>query len=92
MPLENVSSGLSKTDTNQAAQAPKMARGLKFCINNLERGGIYYTCSEFKGADQLHSYCALISCPVTSYLICVFVFVYAKSQFSHDATRILAVS
>ena len=28
---------------------------------------------------------ALISCTVTAQLICVFVYAYAKSQFSHDA-------
>ena len=31
---------------------------------------------------------ALISFPVTVKLICVFVFAYAKSQFSHDAAHI----
>ena len=32
---------------------------------------------------------ALISFAVTAKLICVFVFAYAKSKFSHDAARIL---
>ena len=41
--------------------------------------GLYYQCSENKGADQLHS----------AQLICVFVFAYAKSQFSHDAAHII---
>ena len=31
---------------------------------------------------------ALISFAVTAKLICVFVFVYARSQFSHDAAHI----
>ena len=31
-----------------------MARGLKFLIKEVE--GLYYTCSENKGADQLHGY------------------------------------
>ena len=31
---------------------------------------------------------ALISLAVTAKLICVFVFAYAKSQFSHDAAHI----
>ena len=31
---------------------------------------------------------ALISFAVTAKLICVFVFAYAKSRFSHDAARI----
>ena len=32
----------------------------------------------------------LISCAVTAQLICVFVFAYAKSQFSHNEARIRA--
>ena len=36
---------------------------------------MYYLCSENKGTDQLR---------VTVKLICVFVFAYAKSLFSHD--------
>ena len=32
---------------------------------------------------------ALISCAVTAQLICVFVFAYAKSWFSHDVAHIL---
>ena len=32
---------------------------------------------------------ALISFAVTAKLICVFVFAYAKSQFSHDAAHIV---
>ena len=39
------------SDTNQAVQLQKMARGLKFRIN--EEEGLYYQCSENKGADQL---------------------------------------
>ena len=31
---------------------------------------------------------ALFSCAVTAQLICVFVFVYAKKRFSHDAAHI----
>ena len=31
----------------------------------------------------------LISCAVTAQLICVFVFAYAKSRFSHDAAHIM---
>ena len=33
----------------------KMDRGLKFRIKEVE--GLYYLCSETKGADQLRSYC-----------------------------------
>ena len=49
-----------KSDTNQAVQPQKMARGLKFCI--LEVEGLYYPCRETNGADQLHSYCAADLC------------------------------
>ena len=49
------SSGLpTRSDTNQAVQLQKMARGLKFKIQKVE--GSYYLCSENKGADQLHGY------------------------------------
>ena len=39
------------SDTNQAVQLQKMARGLKFRVKKVE--GLYYLCSENKGADQL---------------------------------------
>ena len=45
---------LTRSDTNWAVQPHKMARGLKFQIQELE--GLYYLCSENKGADQLHGY------------------------------------
>ena len=44
---------------------------------------LYYPCSKNKGADQ-------ISFAVTAKLICVFVFAYAKSRFSHDAAHIIS--
>ena len=44
------------SDTNQAVQLQKIARGLKFWIKKVE--GLYYLCSENKGADQLHNDCA----------------------------------
>ena len=47
------------SDTNQAVQLQKMARGLKFRIKKVE--GLYYLCSETK---------ALISITVTAKLIC----------------------
>ena len=34
---------------------------------------------------------ALISFAVTAKLICVFVFAYAKSRFSHDAAHIISL-
>ena len=39
------------SDTNRTEQLQKMARGLKFRIYEAE--GLYYLCSENKGADQL---------------------------------------
>ena len=45
---------LTCSDTNRAVQSQKMARGLK--LRNLEVEGLYYLCSENKGADQLRGY------------------------------------
>ena len=42
------------SDTSQAVLSLNMARGLKFRIQKVE--GLYYPCSENKGADQLRSY------------------------------------
>ena len=39
------------SDTNQAVQPQKMARGLKFRIKKEE--GLYYLCSENKGAKLI---------------------------------------
>ena len=44
----------TRSDTNQAVQLQKMARGLKFGIKKEE--GLHYLCSENKGADQLRGY------------------------------------
>ena len=46
--------GFRLSDTNRAVQPQKMARGLKFRI--LKVVGLYYLCSENKGADQLRGY------------------------------------
>ena len=62
---------------NRAAQLLNMARGLKFWIYEVE--GLYYPLVKTK---------ALISCEVTTQLICVFVFAYAKIWFSHIAANI----
>ena len=52
---ENRSSGLpTRSDTKRAAQLLNMARALKFWIYEVE--GLYYPCSENKGADQLCGY------------------------------------
>ena len=42
---------LNRSDTNRAVQSLNMARGLKFPIQKVE--GLYYLCSENKGAYQL---------------------------------------
>ena len=46
--------GLYRSHTNRAVQPQKMARGLKFRIQDVE--GLYYLCSENKDADQLCGY------------------------------------
>ena len=51
---------LTRSDTNQAVQPHKMARGLKFRIK--EEEGLYYLCSKNKGADQLRGYYAADLC------------------------------
>ena len=76
--MRNLSSGfLTRSDTTRAVQQQKMVRGLKFRIQEVE--GLYYHCSENKDVDQL----------VTTKLICVFVFEYAKSRFSNDKAQFL---
>ena len=45
---------LTWSDTNKAVQPQKIGRGLKFQIK--EEEGLYYLCSENKGADQLRGY------------------------------------
>ena len=45
---------LTRSDTNRALQAQKVARGLKFLIKKVVE--VYYSCSENKGADQLRGY------------------------------------
>ena len=44
----------TRSDTNRAVQSQEMARGLKFRFKKVK--GLYYLCSENKGADQLHGY------------------------------------
>ena len=45
----------TRSDTNRPVQPQKIARNLKFGIEEKEEP--YYPCSENKGADQLCSYC-----------------------------------
>ena len=49
----------SRSDTNRAVQSQKMARSLKFRIQEEEEEeeALNYTCGENKGADQLRSCC-----------------------------------
>ena len=63
---------LAWSTTNRAVQSKKIARGLTFCIKEVEK--LYYVAKTK----------AQISFAVTAKLICVFVFAYAKSRFSHD--------
>ena len=44
----------TRSDTNQTVQSQKIARSLKFWLN--EEEGLYYPFSENKGADQLRGY------------------------------------
>ena len=66
----------ARYDTNWAVQPQKMARGLKFQINEVE--GFYYLCEKK----------ALISCADNKQLICAFVFQYAKHRF-YSMTRLV---
>ena len=53
--MKNRYSGFpTRSHTNRAVQPQKMARGLRFRIYVVE--GLYYQCSENKGADQLRGY------------------------------------
>ena len=45
---------LTRSDTNQAVQPMKMARGLKFSIKEVQV--LYYPSRENKDADQLRGY------------------------------------
>ena len=53
-PVFGVSDNLTRSHTNRAVQSLKMARGLKFRIQ--EEEGLHYPSSENKGADQLCGY------------------------------------
>ena len=66
------------SNTNQAMQSQKMAKGLKFWIMKVE------------GLDYVAKTKALISFAVSAKLICVFVFAYSKCWFSHDAAQMFS--
>ena len=69
--------GVSDQAPNQAVQPQKMARSLKFQIKKVE--GLYYPCSENKGADQL---CGNHEADLR---LC---FRICKIQFSHNEAQI----
>ena len=46
---------LTRSDTKRSVQSLNKARSLKVWLQGEE--GLYYPCSESKGADQLCSYC-----------------------------------
>ena len=66
------------SDTNQAVISLNMARGLKFWIQ--EEEGLYYPCSENKGADQLRGY------READLRLCFRIY---KVLFSHDAAQLI---
>ena len=66
------------SDTNQAVISLNMARGLEFWIQ--EEEGLYYPCSENKGADQLRGY------READLRLC---FRICKVLFSHDAAQLI---
>ena len=68
------------SDTNRTVQPHAMARSLKFRIWKVE--GLYYPCSENKGADQLRGYREREA-------DLRLVFAYAKGRFSHDAAHLV---
>ena len=70
----------TRSDIKQAVQPQKMAGSLKFQI--LGEEGLYYPCSENKGADQLHRY---------HEVDLRLVFAYAKSHFFHDMAKFIQV-
>ena len=45
---------MTRSETNRAVQSLNTARNLKIQIQKVE--GLYYQCSENKGADQLRGY------------------------------------
>ena len=68
---ENLSSGFqTSSDTNQAVQPQKMARGLEIRISKMRGCSIYLAIIK-----------ALISYVVTAQLICAFVFAYEEIRF-----------
>ena len=77
--LENLSSGFpTRCNTNWAVQPQKIARALEFRIKAVK--GLYYLCSENKGADQMPGYHAA-DLPLCFHI--------CKSRFSHDAAQLI---
>ena len=79
-PLENHSlEFLTRSATNRAVPPQKMARVLKFLIEEVEE--LYYHSCANKGVDQLCHYCAV------GMRLCLRI--YAISRFSHTAAQTL---
>ena len=68
----------TRSDTNQAVESQKMARGLKIQIYIEEGSYLAIYVAKTK---------VLISFTITSKLICAFVFAYAKCWLSHDVAH-----
>ena len=71
----------TRSDTNRAVQAQKMAGDGKFWIQKVEE--LYYPCSENKGADQLRGY------READLHLC---FCLCRLLFSHEAAHLLCAS
>ena len=71
----------TRSNPNRAVQPQKMARGLKFRIQEVE--GLYYQSSETKGAQ--------ISFAVTAKLICLCFHICNKQVFSQLGSYVIAM-
>ena len=69
------------SDSNQAVQLQKMARGLKFWIKKVKEWDC--VCSKNKGADQLRGY--------READLCLCFCINAKRWFSHDAAHLFLI-
>ena len=72
----------TRDDTNRAVQSQKIVSGWLFCIKEVE--GLYYPCSENKGADQLRGY------READLRLCFRI--YAKSRFSQKEAQMQSPS
>ena len=63
---------------NRAVQPLKMPKGLNFWIKEVEGFTVYVAKTK-----------TLMYCPITTQLICAFIFSHAASRFSHDVAQII---